>query len=145
MAMIDLSIVTPCTRTRNLLAMHQSIVQTLVGRVNVKWIIVFDNVPIVHFDDSWIECHSLHDDASVFGNAQRDFGAQLAIDGSWIWFLDDDTLVHPDFATVLIDNVSKHPEAKAIIVSQCRFRNGQLQPRCIAGPRRCRTNYIDIA
>lgn len=144
--MIDLAIITACaTRPHNLRGIRESIVSVCLDRINTKWIIVFDNTPVVHFDDQWIECYSKHDNASVFGNAQRDYGVQFANSGSWVWFLDDDNVVHPNFANVLIENTCKSPDAKVIVVSQCWFVKSQLKTRLIAEPNNCCVEHIDIA
>lgn len=75
-----LTIITPCSRPQNLPAMAESIKP---GRsmFDVIWLIVFDNK----------ECTE-----SVVGNYQRNCALEAITDG-WVYFLDDDTIIHPEF------------------------------------------------
>ena len=79
-----LTIITPCSRPQNLPAMAESIKP---GRsmFDVIWMVVFDNG----------ECKE-----SVVGNYQRNCALDAITDG-WVYFLDDDTIIHPDFFSEL--------------------------------------------
>lgn len=85
-----LTLITPCSRPQNLPAMAESIKP---GRslFDVIWLIVFDNK----------ECTE-----SVVGNFQRNCALDAVSDG-WIYFLDDDTVLHPDFFSELAKVKSK--------------------------------------
>ena len=85
-----LTIITPCSRPQNLPAMAESIKP---GRsmFDVIWMIVFDNR----------ECLE-----SKVGNYQRNCALDAVSDG-WIYFLDDDTVLHPDFFSELAKVKSK--------------------------------------
>ena len=79
-----LTIITPCSRPQNLPAMAESIKP---GRsmFDVIWMVVFDNG----------ECKE-----SINGGHQRNCALDAITDG-WVYFLDDDTIIHPDFFSEL--------------------------------------------
>ena len=74
-----LTLVTPCSRPQNLPLIAESIKP---GRnlFDVIWMVIFDNG----------ECPQ-----SRVGNYQRNCALEAIIDG-WVYFLDDDTLIHPE-------------------------------------------------
>jgi len=89
-----LNIVTPCSRPENLKAIGESI---NIPSDRFRWIVVFDceegkidqsNIP------SNCEYYFHKDSRSCYGNAQRNFALDL-IDSGYIYFNDDDTLIHP--------------------------------------------------
>lgn len=79
-----LTIVTPCSRPQNLSAIAESIKP---GRslFDVIWMVVFDNR----------ECKE-----SINGGHQRNCALDAIMDG-WVYFLDDDTIIHPDLFSEL--------------------------------------------
>lgn len=79
-----LTIITPCSRPQNLAALAESIKP---GRslFDVIWMVILDNR----------ECEK-----SVVGNYQRNCALDAIRDG-WVYFLDDDTVIHPEFFTEL--------------------------------------------
>ena len=90
-----LHIVTPCCRPQNLMTIRDSI---RLPRATFTWWIVFDAneneidkkyIP----SDARILWHK--DKKSVAGHAQRNYALSL-IDDGMVYFLDDDTLLHPD-------------------------------------------------
>lgn len=123
-----ISIITPCSRVGNLTAIYNSIKKQPRKFMTFTWIIVYD---ATHgkFPGSLVKkllyFHSLpnvvltpHVDAdSVFGNAQRNRGLELVKDG-WVYFLDDDTVLHPDFFKVLEKLITVNPEVGGFIFSQ---------------------------
>jgi hypothetical protein len=95
-----LTIITPCIKQENLDTIKNSIDFTK----NLLWIIIYDttnkkfehkynDVPkIVEYDYS--------DTTGTSGNPQRNFGLDKVKNG-FIYFLDDDNLVHPDLYTII--------------------------------------------
>ena len=81
-----LTIITPCSRPQNLPAMAESIKP---GRslFDLVWLVVFDNK----------ECEE-----SKVGNYQRNCALEAITDG-WVYFLDDDTTIHPEFFAELAE------------------------------------------
>jgi glycosyltransferase involved in cell wall biosynthesis len=76
---MKLTIITPCSRPENLQAMAESIKP---GRslFDVIWVVILDNHECVE---------------SRSGNYQRNCALDAITDG-WVYFLDDDTIIHPD-------------------------------------------------
>jgi len=95
-----LTIITPCIKQENLDTIKNSIDFTK----NLLWIIIYDttnkkfehkynNVPkIVEYDYS--------DTTGTSGNPQRNFGLDKVKNG-FIYFLDDDNIIHPKFWEIL--------------------------------------------
>jgi glycosyltransferase involved in cell wall biosynthesis/GR25 family glycosyltransferase involved in LPS biosynthesis len=97
-----LTIVTPCCRQENLELIRNSIHFTHV----YQWIIVYDPTKtypkLKVFDNPKItELHiPLTHPWSKMGNSQRDYALNLIKEG-WVYFLDDDNLMHPNFWIIL--------------------------------------------
>jgi hypothetical protein len=104
-----LTIITPCCRPENLIKLKNSINFDFVN----SWIIVYDsskvNTETKQFDDPKIEEYSCQDVNSTAGNVQRNFALDLLKsritntnnDGNFIYFLDDDNLIHPELYNLL--------------------------------------------
>jgi predicted O-methyltransferase YrrM len=130
-----LTIITPCSRPENLPAMRTSIEP---GRAlfEIDWIIVFDGGRI---DVEGARTFSVIDPESKAGYAQRNYGIEKVIDG-WVYFLDDDNIIHPDFFANLSRAIGLYPRARGAIVTQdlgLGVRN--------AAPNRVNIGEIDLA
>lgn len=86
-----LNIITPCSRPQNLKVISESI---NIPKDNYRWIVVFDGLEIPEVPSN-CEAYCIKDSNSVYGNAQRNYGLDLVIDGN-IYFNDDDTVMHPE-------------------------------------------------
>ena len=91
-----INIITPCTRPENLIKIGCSINLPLE---NFRWIVVFDaenipELPDVHFENTEFYAHK--NPKGISGNSQRNFALDLVKDG-YVYFQDDDTLIHPEF------------------------------------------------
>jgi hypothetical protein len=94
-----LTIITPCCRPVNLPKLYESINFDSVD----KWIIVYDTSK----DRSYNRIFTDHpkiietecDDVGSAGHPQRNFGLNFVSKG-FIYFLDDDNIMHPNFWTV---------------------------------------------
>ena len=80
---------------------------------------------------------------AAFGHAQRSHALDLIgdTDPGWVWVLDDDNLVHPDFAAGLAELMAAHPSARGFVVGQ---HPADSSPRPI-GPEWLRPGYVDTA
>ncbi len=85
-----INIITPCSRPENLEIISKSI---NIPKENYRWIVVFDAVDIPENIPENCEAYAIKDPNSRSGNAQRNFALNLITDG-WIYFNDDDTIVH---------------------------------------------------
>jgi hypothetical protein len=94
-----LTIITPCCIQLNIQKVFNSIQFDKIE----KWIIVYDTSKGRKYNKLYenhpkiieVECN-----AGISGNPQRNYGMTLVDDG-FIYFLDDDNIVHPDFWSIL--------------------------------------------
>jgi hypothetical protein len=88
-----INIITPSKRPQNLLTVSKSI---NIPKENYRWIVVVDAPKV---DLALIPDNALHlcytNTQSTWGNAQRNRAIDI-IKFGWVYFLDDDTLLHPD-------------------------------------------------
>lgn len=129
-----INIITPCSRPENLIKIGLSI---NIPLENFRWIIVFDadEVPELsvskdNFKNTEFYAHKNSNGCS--GNSQRNYALDLVDDG-YVYFQDDDTLMHKDFWESV-----KNFNADFISFNQA-FPNGVL--RLIAG--RTDVGFID--
>ena len=87
-----LNIITPCSRPYNLDVISKSI---NIPRENYRWIVVFDSDKIPYDVPQNCEPYAVKVKGSCSGNGQRNFAIDLVKEG-WIYFNDDDTIIHPD-------------------------------------------------
>lgn len=90
------NIITPCSRPENLEQIAKSI-----NFPSYRWIVVFDG-PIPENRPVQAECYSVINKNSISGNAQRNHALDL-VENGWIYFNDDDTLVHPELSDAIKD------------------------------------------
>jgi hypothetical protein len=89
-----LNIITPCSRPENLHKISDSI---NIPRENYRWIVVFDmeEFPNKNLIPENCETYLHKNPLSIVGHSQRNFALNLITDG-YIYFNDDDTLIHSD-------------------------------------------------
>ena len=102
-----LTIITPCSRDDNIPAVFKSINFDKI----TKWIIVYDTSTKTEYNKLYenhpkimeVECNIKP--LSGKGQPQRNYGMSLVDDG-YIYFLDDDNIIHPEFWSIvdLLDN-----------------------------------------
>ena len=132
-----LTIITPCSRPDNLGMLSKSIKFDKID----KWIIVYDTTKDRTYKKSFegnskiieVECN----DAGDFGNQQRNYGMSLVDDG-FIYFLDDDNIVHPSF-WILLD---KHMDDEIFFYT---FNQSRSYEKSNLFGNRIEKNYIDTA
>lgn len=120
-----ITIVTPCSRPNNLSAMASSI-QSGRKLFNLIWMVILDG--------------GEHPN-SVFGNQQRN-DALNTITSGWVYFLDDDNLIHPDFFSILLDAIKEQPNVQGFAFDQI-MQNGKI--RLLASPDTMHVGHIDMA
>lgn len=102
----NLHILTRCTRPHNLLTVQESVFLNTPANLNITWHVVFDTAPLKDIDAELL--------SSIFGNQTKihfvnagDGGLlypqctqlirSIERDNDWIYFLDDDNILHEDF------------------------------------------------
>lgn len=98
-----LTIITPCSRPQKLQVVKDSIFKQK-WKFNFKWLIVHDSeyIEIELFPELNIYQFNHYDSNSVVGHAQRNFALNLIAKGL-VYFLDDDTILHPNFAKAICE------------------------------------------
>lgn len=94
-----LSIITPCYRQQNLSKMFNSIRFDLID----KWYIIYDTSKGMVYTKQYVghpKIEELECSGGISGNPQRNLGVTQVHDG-FIYFLDDDNIVHPEFWSIL--------------------------------------------
>jgi glycosyltransferase involved in cell wall biosynthesis len=108
---MGLIIITPCTRTWNLQKIKESI------NLTCEWIIVYDSEtcnPIFCLDEWIIE---LNIKGGISGNLQRNLALDYCGKNDWVYFLDDDNLLHPEFYALFLNDMWR-PNLCGILFSQ---------------------------
>jgi hypothetical protein len=100
----NITIITPCRRIQNLSMLYESI---QFDKIN-KWIIVYDttltsysHIFSNHSQIVEVDYKSNTDDNVCCGNIQRNYGLSLVDDNNYVYFLDDDNIIHPDFWKII--------------------------------------------
>jgi hypothetical protein len=109
-----LIIITPCSRPQNLPAMALSINHALA-----HWIIIHDASEVP--GDAPIYPNTVHIavKGGVMGNLQRNTALDLIKTPAWLYVLDDDNIIHPDFMTGFINLLHQHrSHARGFIFAQ---------------------------
>jgi hypothetical protein len=130
---MKLSIITACSRPENLDAIRKSITFECV------WHIIYDSATLTKkFTEPWIIENNLK--GGIVGNAQKSMGLDLVEDG-WVYFLDDDNIIHPSFYETISGFVTEHPELEAWVFNQ-DCGNGDVR---WAIPENIKVGCIDLA
>lgn len=93
-----ITIITPCSRPHNLPKLYESI-----NIPNYRWMVLFDGLHIDTIPTDLpptIEPHIVTDENGIVGNPQRNYALDKVTSG-WVYFLDDDTILHPDLYPTL--------------------------------------------
>lgn len=121
--MNQLTIITPCSRPKNLQILYESINFSFIN----KWLIIYDSkkghIPNHFKHPKIVECNEGR--TGISGNTQRNRGIENTNNG-FIYFLDDDNIIHPNFWNILpqfsVDNINlfqieSHPDYKYLNLS----------------------------
>jgi GT2 family glycosyltransferase len=129
-ALPRLAIITPCSRPENLTRLVWEIVRAR-EHWDILWYVIHDNTIIPDplprmLDAPWIKHLAVSSEAtgSVWGCAQRDAALEEIageIGHQWLYFLDDDTCLHPAWAKNTAEQVKANPDAAMIVVGQRRW------------------------
>jgi len=132
-----ITIITPCSRIQNLPMLYESI---KFDKIN-KWIIVYDTTvnsychSFIHSEQIIeVDCKSSLN--GVVGNTQRNYGLSFVEEDNYIYFLDDDNIIHPNFWKIIeeLETYTIHT------FNQYRDEHGHV----LLG-NRIEMNYIDTA
>jgi|MudIll2142460700_1097286.scaffolds.fasta_scaffold02356_2 hypothetical protein len=120
---MKVTFVTPLTRPQNIKAIHKSIMESVTKDTEWYWIIVEDGDELLDAGDCLCTKYISYPskDKGLSGNPQRNIALDHIDCDSYVYFLDDDNIVHP----LLFSRTEKilKNSNKALIFSQS-FRNG---------------------
>lgn len=125
------NIITPCSRTYNLAEILLSILEAKKDLdIHVNWLIAFDGSKVAEqdiktlinfhrpgIDDIDITPLYVTNDKSVSGNAQRNEALDLVSEG-FVYFLDDDNIIHPEFLRFLLKTIEANGSDIGILCPQ---------------------------
>ena len=150
-----LYIVTPLSRPKNLWHLYLSIMQARseAELLDIKWFVVVDSSKVtpeevqtrVSINPGWMKIRYIENEKSKWGMAQRNAAMeQLTQMDGWVYFLDDDTILHHDFVSFMDEwfyDAQEMERVKALVFSQ-EFRTGHL--RLLAAPDNVKVGSIDM-
>lgn len=127
---MKVTFITPLTRPYNIDIIYQSIKQGLPDSVEWEWIIVEDGDSLLESSSNLYTKYISYPSSGkgLSGNPQRNIALDHVDCDNYVYFLDDDNIVHPNLfkrATKILENSNK-----ALISSQS-FKGGfiRLVPR----------------
>ena len=121
--MQKINIVTRCTRPQFLNDVKTSIFKTL--KFEIKWWVVFDTRVIKDIDAEFLsELQSVGGTPLFFEGVEGDFAHSLLsktidlIEDGFIYFLDDDNILHEDFWDEMSKAIKENPDKRGFIFHQ---------------------------
>lgn len=136
-----LHIVTPISRPENLEKIHASIRAHVP--IEYRWWCVFDyRIAVPPRPAGWESlAYWGHGGParSAVGYPQRNFALDQ-IDDGWLYFLDDDNLIHPELIPAWVEALQRYPAGRWFLFRQVR-PDGRIYLRPSCPPR---VNFVDI-
>lgn len=122
-----INIITPCYRIQNLSKIFNSITSSLMfNRVDVKWYIIFDGKKVAQ-TPNWLNNHKfiitdMCNKDGISGNQLRNRALDMINNDNdnngWVYFLDDDNLLHPEYLAKINYIIDNNPNIEGILTSQ---------------------------
>jgi glycosyltransferase involved in cell wall biosynthesis len=122
---MKINIITRATRLQNLRTVKESVFNNIPDDCEINWHVVFDTVNIKDIDAELL-C-DLTDNSTTFYFEKGNAGGMLypqcsaiikKISDGWIYFLDDDNILHEGFYEYVLKTSLDNPDKKVHVVSQ---------------------------
>jgi len=150
--MENIHIITRCTRLNNLPKIEDSVFNSPKD-VNVSWHLIFDIGSLIEVP-TWI--FERYKDKNVKFYFEKVGNRSLSVVNSvvktiknqddWIYFLDDDNIIHKNFYTRITKEINNHPHKNGFIFSQdVDFKDFTKRKIRIAEPNKVKLRHIDLA
>jgi len=111
-----ITIITPCSRPENLDALSKSIMQL---NYPFTWIICYDLRVVKEFNPVYGATYQIGIEGGVYGNLQRNKAIDYIVNPyEWIYCLDDDNTMHPDFAYLFKQYSLRNPDLDIVTFDQ---------------------------
>ena len=149
--MINLNIITRCSRLSNLPKVRDSIFTT--DKFNIIWLVMFDTTILKDIDAEILSDIQSKGGKTYFINSiSGDFGHQMinkAIDDikdGFIFVLDDDNIIHEDFYNNLYESIINNPNKMGFVYNQQvdgkDFTGLDIR---LCGPDKMKVSQVDMA
>ena len=122
---MKISIITRATRLQNLKTVKESVFNNIPSGCIINWHVVFDTANLKDIDAELLG--DLKDDSTTYHFEKGDNVGMLypqcsaiisKIEDGWVYFLDDDNIIHEGFYKYILKTSLKNPEKKVHVVSQ---------------------------
>ncbi|MCB0310500.1 MAG: hypothetical protein KDD42_04665 [Bdellovibrionales bacterium] len=119
--MSKITFVTALIRPQNLIALQESIYTNRKPGIAINWMVVVDGkgVPslsaVPDVDAYVLYAQSPH---NSYGFLEKNQILDLIQEDSWVYFLDDDTSLHPNFYNLFEATLAEKPDAKGMVFAQ---------------------------
>lgn len=148
---MHLHIITRCTRPHNLNEIKESVYSSTLFQVT--WWVIFDTRVVKDVDADFLADLTSHQGVPLFLKGEDgDYGHSLLstvldkIDDGFVYFLDDDNVIHKDFYEKLYKVIQENPDKKGFVFSQQvdgkDFTGLQVRE---AKPENTKLQHIDMA
>lgn len=128
--MPEFELYTPSIRYENTKKIFRSLKPFVNKGYSIRWTIVYDSSVPVFFDEinePWVRQFYYHENGGVAGNHQRNRAMDL-IDGDGLLFsLDDDTINHPSFFPIMLENLKKYPTKRGFLFHDMLSNNSLIK------------------
>ena len=149
--MIKFNIVTRCTRPQFLEQVKKSIFKTI--NFEIKWWVVFDTRVVKDVDGKFLsDLQQSGGRALFFEGVEGDFAHSLLsktldlIEDGFVYFLDDDNILHEDFWDSMSESIKNNPEKRGFIFNQkIGGKDFTGQDIRFAKPENTKVRHIDMA
>lgn len=148
---MNLHIITRCTRPHNLNEVKESVYSSTLFQVT--WWVIFDTRVVKDVDADFLADLTSHQGVPLFLKGEDgDYGHSLLstvldkIDDGFVYFLDDDNVIHKDFYEKVLLAIKNNPDKKGFVFSQQvdgkDFTGLQIRE---AKPENTKLQHIDMA
>lgn len=150
--MININIVTRCTRLNNLSEIEESVFNSPES-INIIWHLIFDTGTLIEIPTYIFDRYK---DKNVKFHFERVGNRSLSVVNSviesiedhndWVYFLDDDNIIHKNFYQRIVEEINKYPEKNGFIFSQdIDYKDFTKEKIRIASPHSVKLKHIDLA
>lgn len=123
---MKISIITRATRLQNLKTVKESVFNNIPKGCEINWHVIFDTTNLKDIDAELL--FDLKDDSTTFFHFEKGDAVGMLypqcsaiiskMRNGWVYFLDDDNIIHEGFYEYVLKTSLKNPEKKVHVVSQ---------------------------
>lgn len=129
-----LNIITAVSRENNLYFIQEEL--NKINSLEIRWHLIFDGTSMTSLkipqDINFYHAEISNNDRKDYSGAVQKNIALSRVKEGWVYALDDDNIVHPNFPKTFIKAINNHPNKKAFVFSQTNFKNQVIIPSFLA-------------